>query len=193
MVSRLVTPPAAEPLSLAEAKAHLRLEVSEDDVQVAALIKAARQWAEGYLWRRIVTQTWELLLDGFPARGNFELPEGHLSGLIPVSFVKYLPVSGPLQTLATSAYLVDSASVPGRILLPFGGVWPTTLCQWDSVQAQYTVGWAVSDVPEDVKHGLLLVVSQLYEHRTPEVTGAIVSQVRFAVEALLAPHRLAGF
>jgi uncharacterized phiE125 gp8 family phage protein len=189
--SRLITPPASEPITLAEAKAHLRLEVADDDAEVTSAIQAARQWAEQYLWRGIVSQTWELLRDGFPCEDHFELPKGNLGT---VSFVKYLTsVGGSLQTLATSAYLIDTATEPGRILLPFGSTWPTTVDQWNSVQVQYTVGWAVADVPEPIKRAMLLLVSQLYEHRTPEVTGTIVSPVQFAVEALLGPYRLARF
>lgn len=191
MPSRLVNAPASEPITLAEAKAHLRLEVGDDDAAVTTAIKAARQWAEQYLWRGIVTQTWELLRDGFPCEDHFELPKGNLGT---VSFVKYLAsVGGSLQTMDSSAYLVDSATEPGLILLPFGSVWPTTADQWNSVQVQYTVGWAVADVPAPIKQALLLLVSQMYEHRTPEVTGAIVSPIEFAVDALLHPYRLARF
>lgn len=190
MPTRLVTPPASEPLTLQEAKDHLRLEVGDDDAQVTDAIKAARQWAEAYLWRGIVTQTWELLRPGFPCEDGFELPKGNLGT---VSFVKYLDSSGALQTWSSSNYLVDSASEPGRVLLPFGAVWPTTLQQWNSVQVQYTVGWAVGDVPVPIKNALKLLVSQFYEQRTPEIVGTIVSQVSFGVEALLHPYRLARF
>jgi uncharacterized phiE125 gp8 family phage protein len=188
--ARLTSTPA-NPITLQEAKDHLRLEVGDDDAQVTAAIAAATKWAEEYLWRGLVEQTWELSRDGFPCEDQFELPRGNLkAGSVTL---KYLDTSGTLQTLSSSAYLVDSVSEPGRILLPFGSVWPTTLCQWNSVQVTYTVGWAVASVPEPIKSAIKLLVSQLYEHRTPDVVGTIVSPIHFAVQALLDPYRLARF
>lgn len=190
MPARLTSTPA-DPVTLQEAKDHLRLEVGDDDAQVTAAIAAATKWAEEYLWRGLVEQTWELLRAGFPCEDVFELPKGNLKASSVT--VKYLDTYGTLQTWSSSAYLVDTVSVPGRILLPFGSVWPTTLCQWNSVQVTYTVGWAAAAVPEPIKSAIKLLVSQLYEHRTPEVVGTIVSSVQFAVKALLDPYRLARF
>lgn len=64
----LVTPPAVEPLSLAEAKAHLRLEIDDDDDLVSALVVAARQKCESRLVRAFVTSGWRFTLDGFPGQ-----------------------------------------------------------------------------------------------------------------------------
>lgn len=191
MVTRLATAPASEPITLTEAKDHLRLEVGDDDAHVTDAIASARQWAEEYLWRGIVEQVWELFDKGFPCADEFELPKGNLKANSVT--VKYLDASGTLQTLSSSLYLVDTASVPGRILLPFGGVWPTTLCQWNALQVTYTVGWAVGSVPGPIKSALKLLISHFYEFRTPEVIGASVAEVPFSVKALLDPYRLARF
>lgn len=182
----LVTPPAEEPITLQEAKEHLRLEHSLDDGYVSALIQAARQYVEEVCWRGLVTQTWELILDGFPECGRVELPRGNLAS---VESVSYVDPAGAQQMLAASEYVADSASVPGRIVLAHGRAWPSTRCQWDAVRVRYTVGWVPADVPRPVKQALLLLVSQMYEHRTPEVFGAL-SKVDFAVDALIAPYRL---
>jgi len=64
---KLVTPPAVEPVTLDEAKAHLRLDSNEDDTYVSALIAAARERVELFLRRALITQTFEFTLDGFPA------------------------------------------------------------------------------------------------------------------------------
>jgi uncharacterized phiE125 gp8 family phage protein len=185
--TRIVTPPASEPVTLAEAKTHLRLESTADDTYVSTCIQAARQHIEEVCWRGVVTQTWEAVLEGFPCGNEVELPGGNLGA---TSSVTYVDADGVSQTLATTIYEADTVSVPGRLLLAYGQSWPATRCQWNAVRVRYTVGWAVADVPAPIKQALLLLVAQLYEHRVPEITGTIVSPVRFAVDALLSPYRL---
>lgn len=184
---RVVTPPASEPVTLAEAKAHLRLEGTDDDTYVSVLIQAARQHIEEVCWRGVVTQTREAVLERFPDCDAVALPGGNLAS---ISSVTYTDADGAEQTLDAGVYGADTVSVPGRLVLAYNESWPSIRCQWDAVRVQYVVGWAVADVPAPIKQALLLLVSQLYEHRTPEITGAIVSPVRFAVDALLAPYRL---
>lgn len=189
MPPRLYTAPASEPITLVEAKAHLRLEVGDDDTYLTTLITAARQWAEEYCWRGLVTQTWDLILESFPCSDEIELPKGVLSS---VTSVSYRDVNGDSHTWSSSNYLVDTAHQPGRIHLPYGSVWPATICRWDAVTIRYVVGTAAGSVPAPIKQAMLLLISQMYEHRTPEVFG-ILAKVQFAVDALLAPYRLARF
>lgn len=184
---RVVTPPASEPVTLVEAKAHLRLEGTDDDTYVSALIQAARQHVEEVCWRGVVTQTREAVLECFPDSDGVELPGGNLAS---ITSVTYTDADGASQTLATSVYEADTVSVPGRMLLAYDQSWPSTRSQWDAVRVRYVVGWAVADVPAPLKQALLLLVSQLYEHRTPEVTGVSMGKVGFAVDALLSPYRL---
>jgi uncharacterized phiE125 gp8 family phage protein len=189
VILRLTTPPVSEPVTLAEAKAHLRLETTADDATVVADILAARQHVEQVCWRGLVTQTWEAVLDAFPG-DVIELPQGHL---VSIASVKYIDTAGAEQTLATTEYEADTSSVPGNLRLAYDKSWPDTRTQWNAVVVRYVVGWPVADVPQPIKSAILLLVSQLYEHRTPEVLGAIVSKVNFAVNALLAPYRLVRF
>jgi uncharacterized phiE125 gp8 family phage protein len=187
---RVVTPPASEPVTLAEAKSHLRLESTEDDTYVSALIQAARQHVEEVCWRGVVTQTREAVLEAFPYADAVDLPGGNLGA---VSAVVYADEWGDDQTLSTSTYEADTVSVPGRLVLAYGKDWPSTRCQWDAVRIRYTVGWAVADVPAPIKQAMLLLVAQLYENRVPEVVGVSLGKVAFAVDALLSPYRLARF
>lgn len=222
MRARLVTPPSGEPVTLAEAKGHLRLEEADDDPMVSLLITAARQYIEEYCWRGLLQQKWELVIEGFhmpdprelPRRAHLtyqhhstpflnpwfkredaiELPKGQLATMAdstsPVTSVTYVDPSGALQTLDPSQYQVDSVYVPGHIRTPFGIDWPLTRFQWDAVKIQYVVGWSLAELPQAIKQALLLLVSQMYEHRTPEVLDRRVSPIGFAVEALLSPYRL---
>jgi uncharacterized phiE125 gp8 family phage protein len=187
---QLVQEPADEPLTLVEAKDHLRLEIGDDDPQVEAAILGARQWVEEHCWRGLVTQTWELILDAFPGEDEIALPKGNLTS---ISSITYVDGDGATQTLAPTEYQADTASEPGRVHLPYGKSWPGTRCQWDAVKIRYVVGWAAADVPGPIKNALKLLVSQLYEHRTPEVIGPAIAKVEFSVKALLAPYRLARF
>ncbi len=178
-------------MTLAEAKTHLRLEHGMDDAYLTGItIPAARAHIEEVCWRGLVTQTWELVLDEFPDADEVKLPYGNLAS---VTSVSYVDDDGATQTLATTEYVTDTASEPGRILLAYDKSWPTTRAQWDAVVIRYVVGWAVASVPAPIKHAALLLISQMYEHRTPEVAGTIVSEVRFAVDALLGPYRLVEF
>jgi hypothetical protein len=220
MPVQLITPPASEPVTLGEAKDHLRLEHALDDAYITTLISAARQHIEQACWRGLVTQTWELVLESFAGEdtlelgtrgrrygsgqsGFNELPRGNLSSsgflayielpkgnLGTVTSVKYIDVNGVEQTLASTEYAVDAVDVPGRVRLAYGKFWPPTLCpRWDAVRIQYTVGWAVTNAvwagPTPLKQALLLLLSQMYENRSPEVIG-----VPTAFDILTSPYRL---
>ncbi len=105
--------------------------------------------------------------------------------------MKYLDAAaGAQQTISSSDYLVDIVSVPGRVRLAYEKSWPSHRTQWDAIRIRYTVGWSVANVPQPIKQALLLLVSQMYEHRTPELVGTITSRLEWAVDALLRPYRL---
>lgn len=199
MLVSLITPPALEPITLQEALDHLRLDLGVDNATVTAAIAGARKYAEEFLWRGLVTQTWELVLEAFPDDGclpvksmqrqGIELPKGNL---VSVTSVKYIDGNGTEQTMSTGDYTVDTVSEPGRIRLAYNKTWPTVRPQWDAVRVRYVVGWSVANVPQPIKNALLLLVAQLYENRVPEVAGTL-SSIEFAVEALLGPYRLRRF
>jgi uncharacterized phiE125 gp8 family phage protein len=192
---RLITAPTAEVVSLELAKSHLVLEHDDDDTLLEQIIAAATKHAESYLNRVVPLQTWEALFPAFPSNVSepplpyFELTKGHIADPATVA-IEYLDEDGAEQTLDASTYLVDDVTVPGRVLLAPDEEWPSTQERWDAVRVTYEAGWDEGDVPEPIIQAILLLVSQLYEHRTPEVVGTIVSPVRFSFEALLSPFRI---
>jgi uncharacterized phiE125 gp8 family phage protein len=123
-----------------------------------------------------------------------ELPRGHLAAS-PAVVITYLDENGAQKTLDAATYFVDTAgndSRNGRIRLNSAGgyVWPNTLSQFNAVTIQYTVGWdTADDVPAPVKMAILVVLAQMYEHRTPEIDGRL-SEAEFTSTALISPWRL---
>ncbi len=190
LMTRLISQPASEPVTLAEAKDHLRIEHELDNAFITLVVKAAREHAEKHCWRGFVTQTWELVAERFPEKDFICLPKGTLAS---VTSVKYLDTDGAEQTLATSEYLVDTTSAPPRIRLAYGKSWPATRDQYNAVVVRYVVGSTVDAVPAPVKAAILLLAAQMYEFRTPEVLGTIVSKVGFTFDALLSSYRLRRF
>lgn len=204
MPVRLITPPASEPVTLQQAKDQLRLEGALDDGFVGLLIRAAREYVEQTCGRALVEQVWDLVLDGFVGedalelgtRGlglgclpYIELPKGRVSA---VASVKYFDAQNVEQTLSSSVYSADLLSAPPRIHLVDGQSWPTTRTRWDAVTIRFTAGWSVADaavepnrLPQPIHQAMLLLISQMYEHRVP-----VVLEPGSAVDALLAPYRL---
>lgn len=101
MPLRLFTAPSLEPVSLTEAKAHLRYEESNDDALISRCITAARQWAEKICWRGFVTQTWELTLPGFRGEDRWELPQRGPVSVIPIEGSDWIGrgIFGPFRFL----------------------------------------------------------------------------------------------
>lgn len=208
MPAQLVSGPSGEPFSLDEAKSHLRVDTDFDDEDIDRYITAARQYVETYLERALLEQKWCLALDGFCgpralgvpswARQYFnmseaiKLPMGQLASTpTPVESIIYIDDAGAQQTLDTSKYTVNNFLAPAEIKPTYGNYWPSTRPQWDGVRVTYRVGWAdVGSIPEPIKQGMKLLISQMYEHRTPEVAG-VLSQVQFSLISLLEQYRLA--
>lgn len=76
MPMQLITPPAGEPVSLQEAKAHLRVDFDDDDGLIQALIAAARQAAETITNRQLMSARWKLVMDSFPGPSLMGVPAG---------------------------------------------------------------------------------------------------------------------
>lgn len=181
----VISPPAAEPLSLTEAKLHLREPAAADDGLVTALITAARIQVENYVHRALITQTRELKLDCFPSA--IELPFPPIASL---TSVKYTDLNGAEQTVDSADLDTDTASSPGRIQPAYGANWPSTRPGFNAVRVRYVCGYgsAGGDVPEPLRHALRLLLAHLYENREAVVIGTISSDLPLGVAALLNPY-----
>ncbi len=183
-----VAPPEVEPVTVEEAKAHLRPEGDADDDYVSALITAARERVELFLRRALITQGFEYARDGFPVSQVIGLPRPPLQS---VDSIQYVDTAGNVQTLAPEDYVVDaSSSEIGRVALAWNRFWPITRNSVNSVVIQFTAGYgdAAEDVPQVIRQGILIEVSNMYENREDVVVGQSISM--FSVfERLLWPYR----
>ena len=179
----LVTPPAAEPVTLAEAKAHLKVDTTADDTLITSLVTAARARAEWHTGRAFVTQSWTLWLDAWPESGLIEIP---LPPLQSVTQVKTYALDDTPSVLGPSVYHVDGASAPARLAGKIDFAPPANLRAVNAVEITFTAGYvAASAVPWPIKQAILQIVADLYANRGDEAD--IVSS---AAEALLAPYRI---
>lgn len=196
--------PSSEPLTTAEAKAHLRVTDSSEDTYIDSLVAAARQHVEEVTRRALLTQTWEFSLDAFPLAPLIRTQWGAFAHvrqvpiIIPrpplqsVTQIEYVDVDGTTQTLSASRYRVDSKSEPGRLTAALDQYWPTVAPVTNAVTITYDAGVAnAADIPDAIKHAIKLLVSHWYEHREAVDVGARhVTRVPEAADALLAPYRI---
>ncbi|ALG75154.1 hypothetical protein VY88_26980 [Azospirillum thiophilum] len=185
---KLITPPAAEPVSLAEQKLHMRVDGADEDTLIEAQIVAARMLCESHLCAAIVTQVWEWTLDGFLHR--LEIPHGPVMS---VDSVSYVDSAGVSRTLDPAAYQVDVTERPALILPAPGAAWPRTRAQLAAVTVRFTLGFGdAAEVPGNIKSAVMLLAAHLYANREPINIGNIVNELPFTVAALLSADRQWG-
>lgn len=179
----LVTAPTVEPVTLQEAKDHLRIDGSDDDATVSMLISAARRWCEDYTGRTFVTTTWDWSFDCFDGP-VLCVPRPALKS---VTSISYVDTAGVTQVLSSAVYRVDTASEPGRIALAYGQTWPSTQSVINAVTVRFVAGYV--GVPEHVRCAILMLVGEMFEQRQESVTGTLAS-VPFGVRELLGTEKL---
>lgn len=180
------TAPAEEPLTATEAKAHLRVDNTDDDTYITSLITAARVHVENWLGKKLITQVLILHLDQFPQSAReIVLPYGPVQT---VDSIAYLDSSGATATFTTFREAIGEIS---RVVPTYGNVWPPTQPVIDAVQIEYTTGYGdADDVPKTIKQAMLLLIGNWYANREQVVVGTIVAELPQAVTALLSAERV---
>lgn len=199
MALNLVTAPAEEPVTLAEAKAHCRITTTNEDYLVNTWLIAARRHAETITRRRFITQTWDWGMDAFPYAygyrdglvGKIELPGAPLQS---VTSISYVDTAGSTQTLSSLLYQVDVKTDPGRIAPAYGQCWPSTRCETlNAVTIRFVCGYGLAGaVPKEIKQAMLLMIGHWCEHRE-EVSDYELFPVPNAADSLLSPYRVIRF
>jgi len=107
MASILLTPPAIEPLSLAETKAYLRVETADDDPLIAALIAAGRIHVERQTGLALLTQGWRLVLDCWPENGSIAVGPAPLQAL---SAARVFDFDGEARAVDLRPFVLDPST-----------------------------------------------------------------------------------
>jgi uncharacterized phiE125 gp8 family phage protein len=174
---QLQVPPAVEPVALADMRNYLRVDNTNDDQQISALITAARMMCEKWTGLALITQTWLWTKAWFPTYEEgiaIRLPKPPLQYVAQIQYTDY---TATVQTVPPTVYLVDPTAMPGRVEPVYGKIWPIARVQSGCVQVTYGAGFgnAGSNVPNDLVQAIMLQVSDWYTRRTPpgELSGAV--------------------
>jgi uncharacterized phiE125 gp8 family phage protein len=188
MSSILLTPPAVEPISLADAKAFLRIDHADDDAVIAALIASARSQVEAGTRRALIAQTWRLLRDRWPADGRI--------AVLPAPFIALLAArvfdaEGAAQPIDPGAFAADTAAAPATLAFAPGAL-PAPGKRVGGIEIDVSVGYgaAAADVPAPLVQAIRLLVAHWYENRGLIAVGRVVAVVPAAIAALIAPYRV---
>lgn len=184
--------PSVEPLTLVEAKAHLKVDVTADDALIQAWLQAARQHVEGFTGRALAPQEWEVRMGDFPWYcGYVELPN---PPLIEILSAKTVDAAGVETLIPASSYMVEAPSGdragPARL-------YPSGTAEWPSVDSnvrgafrvRYRAGYtSPGAIPAPLRAAMLLLLGDFYENREGTMSRNLVENP--AVERLLRPYRL---
>lgn len=204
----VITEPVTEPISLDEAKLHLRVDHCDEDYLIASLISAARRNVETFMRRPVISTKYRLTIDRFPGYGLPSFIQNELAafvadwsdlimrlpvgGVTAIDSIKYIDTSQVEQTLSSSNYILDASEQPARIAPAYNKAWPATLAQIAAVKIEFFAGYASpSVVPKDIIAALKLMLGHLYENREA-VASQTMNEIPMGAEYLLWPHRVHG-
>lgn len=188
----LTEPPAAEPITLAEAKGHLRVLHASEDALIERIVAAVRAHVEKVTGRALIAQGWSLFLPAFPKSGIIELPR---PPLIEVTEIRYRDAAGEVQMLAESVYTFSPLGLKGWVQRRPWQAWPATAKgDLDAVEVRFTAGYGddPADVPPDLNHAMLLLIGHLYSNRD-ETSDKPLAVNPVASDRLLGPFRTHGW
>lgn len=191
MGHKLITGPTVEPIDLATLKAWCRIDVTAEDTLLETLcIPAARTDCENAIGRVLLSQTWEVVLDGWPSQQSIKLPA---APAIAITSVKYIDTDGVEQTLSGSAYMLDKDSEPGWVLPAYGTTWPEAMDTANAVRVRYTAGYgtAATAVPHPLRVWVALRAAALWENRSALSDRPL--NINPALSGLIDPYRIIEF
>lgn len=192
----LVTGPPAAPVSLADAKAHLKVDDAADDALIEGLIDAAREYVETFTHRAIMTQTWDLKLDEFPCSSEaIEIP---MPPAVSVTSVTYIATDGTSTVWSSALYTTDLPAGPharkGRIYPIYATYYPVTRSVPNAVTVRFVAGYgataATCAVPASIIAAMKILIGTWYGPGRESVNiGNLVSEIPSTVNALLWPFK----
>ncbi|MEO8883893.1 MAG: head-tail connector protein, partial [Devosia sp.] len=178
----------AEPVTLDEAKAFLRLDTTDEDPLVTSLITAARLHIEGISGRALLSQGWRTVLDCWPPGGVVTLPVGPLLSLTAITAYD---ADGNATELATDDVLVAANATPVQLFVPPGFGSAAILRDRQAIEIDYVAGYGSDggDVPATLRQALLILVGYWFENRDSVIIAGSGSVIPDGFDLLVAPYR----
>lgn len=186
----LIAPPETEPISVEQAKEHLRVTHDDENALIQQCVVASREHIERETLRQLLPATWELQLDRFPCANWLEIPRPPLRSIVSVT---YIDPDGTLQTWSASNYRVIAPAGPtamhGRLVCGYGQSWPAIRCEQNAVQVRFIAGYEdVGAVPSSLKIAMFQLVGHAFEHREA-VTDGTMTEVPLTIDHFVHPYR----
>ncbi len=186
---RRVQAPARLPVTLDEIKAQLRLEDDQtfEDALVMAAVRSATEQCELSTGRALITQTWTLFRDLWPAGASLPLPRAPLQAIVQVKTF----AQDDIETIwPAENYTADTAGAPGRLVARGGRSFPTPGRAANGIAVQFIAGYGddPADVPEALRQGILQMAAYGFENRGDD--QAEKGMTASGAAALWAPFRL---
>ncbi|MEQ9689432.1 MAG: head-tail connector protein, partial [Bauldia litoralis] len=180
--------PALEPVSLADVKAHLRVDGGDEDALLTAAIVSARVHVESATRRVLIEQGWRIYYDAWPRRRIVRLP---VAPLMSVDAVTIYDAAGDPQVVDAEDYEADVAASPARLVLAATAPTPVGRAV-NGIEIDVTAGYGATsvDVPAALRQAVLMLVAHWYEHRGAVGHDLAVLVAPLGFEALIAPYRL---
>ncbi|KKC39940.1 hypothetical protein WH87_06760 [Devosia epidermidihirudinis] len=184
MTSYLLAGPAEEPVSLAEAKAFLKVDDTAEDGLIATLIGAARLHIEGVTGRALLAESWRVVLDGWPDNRVIKLP---VTPFISVTQISAFDEAGAVHEVPLAQFM----SEPDRLVLPASIAGTPLLRAQMGIEIDYVAGFGTepSDVPADIRQALLVLVAYWHEHRDAVIVAGSGAVVPSGFDRLVSRHR----
>ena len=184
MPTILISPPVGEPVSLAEAKAFLRVDHDDEDALIGALVSAARLQVENATGRALMSQGWRTVLDAWPARRVVRIARSPVAA---IDAVTVYDDQGAASVLDPGDYRLDTASRPARLVIDAAA--PSPGASVNGIEIDFTAGFGTAgDVPAPLVLAIKRLVAHWYENREATQDGDVPGPVA----ALIAPYRLVG-
>ncbi len=176
----LTTPPTAEPLVLADVKAHLRIYIADDDLYITSLIIAARRTIESRYGLCLMRQSWALFADAWPVDRLFRIP---LWPILTVDAITSYADDDSATAIDPTSYFLDVAVRPTRVALRQGRVFMQPARTINGLKLAFTAGFGADAtfVPQEIKFALMATIADWYQNRG-DVTGGSLPAT--ALEAL---------
>ena len=185
MTTALISQPSLEPVTLSEAKAHLRFESADEDTIISELITAARRYLEQIAGVVLITQSWRQYEDCWPVSRCLNLK---INPVRSVQSITVYDADGSPQIVPPGDYQIDVVSEPARIYLTSDLRPGQTL---NGIEVDFTAGFGDTavDVPDTLKRAILLLTAHWFEFRGAVTPREQPVSIPPGFEALIAPFK----